>query len=410
MIDSVFDVVLGANVGVSFLALAALGTVVASRLARLCDDACSCDRRYLNQAQIDEFLSRGVLVIPGALSPEQLQEAREGFHRCLQGHQVGSRICLSYVPQSHCIALQIAVDDLSTTAGNLAALSSTHGAGGILDIFYADWKLKLNENEKFVGIMQELWAYSYCSDLPYFQHGFEIFNPRRALMYIDRVCFRLPESICALLGGKKKNKIQRSLTPHLDCCPQDVTKFTSGGSVPDSLHKWRPIQAFVALTDTVERDEGGLEVCPGLHKRFTRWSNFRLASIKRFNEPPPCVGSFTPIRPIEDRDIIRQFEHVPCRAGDLVVWDYRLPHSNARKNNKNTAREVVYLGFLPDIELNRAYAKQQLIDYRHGKNPSDQWVNSDSPPAEDHGDTHLYKFSNLGRKMMTIENWNYEHL
>lgn len=227
-------------------------------------------------------------------------------------------------------------------------------------------------------------------------------------MYIDRVCFRLPESICALLGGKKKRKkIQRSLTPHLDCCPQDITKFTHGENMPGSLHKWRPIQAFVALTDTVQRDEGGLEVCPGLHKRFTRWSNFRLPSINRFLEPPPCVGSFTPIRPIEDRDIIRQFEHVPCRAGDLVLWDYRLPHSNARYNNKETAREVVYLGFLPDVDLNRAYAKQQLYDYRRGKNPSDQWVHSDSAAdeQEERDDDLLYKFSSLGRRMMTLESW-----
>jgi hypothetical protein len=32
------------------------------------------------------------------------------------------------------------------------------------------------------------------------------------------------------------------------------------------------------------------------------------------------VGDFTPIRPVEDRDILDRFQHVPCKAGDLVCW------------------------------------------------------------------------------------------
>ena len=35
---------------------------------------------------------------------------------------------------------------------------------------------------------------------------------------------------------------------------------------------------------------------------------------------PPCVGDFTPIRPVEDRDILERFQHVPCKAGDMVCW------------------------------------------------------------------------------------------
>ena len=35
--------------------------------------------------------------------------------------------------------------------------------------------------------------------------------------------------------------------------------------------KWRPIQAFVALTDTIHPDEGGFEAAPCLHAFFDEW-------------------------------------------------------------------------------------------------------------------------------------------
>jgi hypothetical protein len=297
------------------------------------------------------------------------------------------------------------VNNLKKTAANISALSSTNGAGGILDIFYADWKLKVNENKKIVGIIQELWENSYCSpEVSYFWHCFGKICCRKTLMYIDRVCFRLPDALITTAGQSKKHKIQRSLTPHLDCCPHEITKSIDSGISPPSMHKWRPIQCFVALTDTVNANEGGFEACPGLHKRFSRWSNFRLPSLNRPTDPPPCVGSFTPIRPAEDRDVLRLMEHIPCRAGDLVCWDYRIPHSNARFNKKDEAREVLYLGFLPYVELNKCYAERQLSDYLRGKNPSDQWVHN----KEDDDNTtqkNLYNFSSLGRKMMTMETW-----
>lgn len=295
------------------------------------------------------------------------------------------------------------MSDLSSTAPMIGGLSSTSGAGGILDIFYGEWKLKLNENIKIINAIADLWRVTYCSSSPFFEHCFGRFDPNRPLMYIDRVCFRLPDEHLPS-GPKKRNKLQRSLTPHLDCCPHEVAQSFRTGACPISMRKWRPIQAFVALTDTVDADEGGFEACPGLHKRFSRWSDFRLPSVNKPNEPAPCVGSFTPIRPNEDRDIIALFEHIPCRAGDLVCWDFRIPHSNARHNKKHEAREVVYLGFLPHVPLNAAYAERQLIDYRDGRNPSDQWVHN----KEGGRDKHLtvYNFSDIGRRMMSIIPWD----
>jgi hypothetical protein len=125
-----------------------------------------------------------------------------------------------------------------------------------------------------------------------------------------------------------------------------------------------------------------------------------MAAVATVAAEPPCVGHFTPIRPKEDKDILDRFEHIPCRAGDLVLWDYRIPHANSYRNDTQTAREVVYVGFLPDVPINRAYARIQLERMRAGKVPDDQW--------HEHGDRQecSYSFSELGRKLMGIDPWD----
>jgi ectoine hydroxylase-related dioxygenase (phytanoyl-CoA dioxygenase family) len=114
---------------------------------------------------------------------------------------------------------------------------------------------------------------------------------------------------------------------------------------------------------------------------------------------PPCVGQFTPIRMIEDKEIIKRFEHIPCQAGDMVFWDYRIPHSNSYKNTAST-REAVYIGLLPNIELNRSYVKEQLDMFQQGIVPTDQW----------HSHSKIQKcgfaFSSLGKKLMGIDKWS----
>jgi hypothetical protein len=87
-------------------------------------------------------------------------------------------------------------------------------------------------------------------------------------------------------------------------------------------------------------------------------------------------------------------------AGDLVCWDFRIPHANSRRNISNHAREVVYIGLLPNIPMNKRYAEYQLERYRNGLVPIDQW--------HEHvkRQNNQYEFSNLGRKLMCIDPWD----
>lgn len=332
------------------------------------------DLKYLNPSQVHHFQEYGVLIIENVLSIEEIEHTRKNFHHCLMKYGFNT-------------------NNPNETAINLQKISSTNGAGGILDIFYEDFKLKLNEHEKIVDIIQDLWANTYAVNHPFFENPIdESFDPRKGYMYIDRLCYRLPEAISDRSNSKKKS-IQRSLTPHLDCCPTDMKSLNSNKEFP----KWKPIQCFVSLTDSLNPNEGGFECVLGHHKNFAEWTSNRKPNAN--GDPPPCIGDFTPIRPIEDKELISKFQHIPVSAGSLVCWDVRIPHSNAKQNNSVLAREVIYIGLLPAIERNRKYALQQLRNFEKGIVPSDQW--------HDHKSLQLckYEFSVLGRKLMCISDW-----
>lgn len=265
------------------------------------------------------------------------------------------------------------------------------------------------------------------------------------------------------------------------------------------MRKWRPIQALVSLTDEqVEPQKGGFEAAKGFHLEFDTWAKERAptqqplpssgnkgstsknckkggasegnlkgkkncsssgasksessgsSSSSISSTPgsgdqstgglsqaasPPCVGEYTPIRPREDAAVLKRVEHVACRAGDLILWDNRIPHANSLHHLGLAAREAVFLGFLPAVPLNQSYASTQLEAFRAGVPPSDQWIEPTArglPPPEtqprndeaghessssriigsansqevENPIAGVYEFSPLGRKLMAIDAWD----
>jgi hypothetical protein len=169
-------------------------------------------------------------------------------------------------------------------------------------------------------------------------------------------------------GAGKKKLLQRSLAPHLDCCPTDLYGFATrdnegvGGDGPDALlPRWRPIQATISLTDTLSPNEGGFEAVLGFHREFEDYFNggttpspstsagsgggvssesnsdsVESTSPKIMKSdvhplsPTLCVGQFTALRSKEDSAVVERYTHVPAKAGSAVFWDWRIPHANSR--------------------------------------------------------------------------------
>ena len=390
----------------------------------------------LTKEQIETYRRDGILVIDEILTPIQLQAAQEGLHKTLLHHQVDT-------------------NNLPATAHHLQKLSSTNGSGGVLDLFYPRFKLDIGCNERLFRATAQLWEAAYCHngeseeemisrDKHYMYHPFGAFDCDRGFMYVDRLGYRCPTKLAEEVGAKiqasqqsllvldeknhpqktKKSKrknaaIQRSLTPHLDCCPD--TYYSSDKS------KWRPIQCFVSLTDNMEPNTGGFEAAPGFHHKFHQWTKERPPSTltkrdektgakSQVEVSAPCIGEYTHIRPKEDGQVMKSVQHIPVRAGSAVFWDNRICHANAYTNESDVARAVVYCSFLPDVPVNRVYAEKQLEDYTKRKFPRDQWINiaddddddddsNNNMEEECHDGEYEYNFSDLGRKLMKIEDW-----
>lgn len=351
------------------------------------------------------FFPLGVLVVPNVLSREEVTEALNGLHKTLSDYGVD-------------------VHNLDETGRQLQQLSSTGGSGGVLDIFYAKWKTKISTHSKLFQITSQLWKAAYCykgetkqqlspHQEEYKWHPYGAFDPSQGYAYMDRVGFRIPTQLATRLGtASKKNKIipiQRSLTPHLDCCPEDP--------FPQNT-KWRPIQCFVSMTDNMEPNTGGFEAASGFHREFAAWASDRPPTIatrkggKTVAIPAPCVGEYTHIRPHEDADILQRVQHIPVTSGSAVFWDNRIPHANAYRHEGPDPRVVVYASFLPTIEINRQYARQQLDRMRQGQQPPSSgglWIQPETAlgSAEQTGTFILneHVLTELQRQLLAIDDW-----
>ena len=345
--------------------------------------------RWLTKDEIDTFRQDGVLVVSDLLSVTELSQARQGLSDTLQNHH------------------GIEPNRLAETGHRLADLSSTNGSGGVLDLFYDEWKMtNIACHPTLLAWTQQLWKELYAVYLldstdknddstmeDWQRHQYGPFDPSKAYVYIDRIGYRLPTQLALELGkkqqqppeqqqsnNKKKSKqrpLQRGLTPHLDCCPDTFD------DPPETKSKWRPIQCFVALTDALHPNHGGLEAAKGFHRHFRQWQRPPTVT-KRATFPAPCIGEYTHIRPTEDAHVMEQVQHVPVPAGSVVMWDTRIPHANAYRHDGETPRAVVYTSFLPaDIAINQQYAQEQLRKWQRGILPTDQWVNSSSTTKQE---------------------------
>ncbi|TMW67954.1 hypothetical protein Poli38472_007626 [Pythium oligandrum] len=336
-------------------------------------------QRLLTDEQINEFLEKGVLVVPNVLTPEEVAEARQGLHNELAKYGVDH-------------------EDLENTGHNLKKLSSTGGAGGILDLFYPSWRLKVAENERVFTAMTDLWSATYACNHPDFEHPFGEFNGKHGYMYINRVCYRVPDKISQMHGAKKSRPMQRSLTPHVDCCPTSL--FESGKEIP----RWRPIQCITVLTSNNEPNTGGFECVPGFHKEFKDYFAEKDRSNDTADRPPVCLGDFSPLRMQEDRDVISRYQHINCEAGSVIFFDWRLPHANSYKHTGSIPREVIYTGFLPRVPMNEQYAEEQLRRYRGRLLPADHWQKAlgDQEVEEQYSAHH---FSAVGARLIGLYPW-----
>lgn len=166
--------------------------------------------RFLTKDQIASFVANGVLVVPGVLSDDALANAKCGMAATL-------------------LAQGVDLGNLEATVHGLGALSSTGGAGGVLDVFYPSWKLRATlDSPNYHHAMTDLYQATYAragAERDLWSHPYGDLDGSRAFAHVDRIGCRVPDAV-SQRGPRKRDAVQRSLTPHLDCCP---TSLHGGG-------------------------------------------------------------------------------------------------------------------------------------------------------------------------------------
>ena len=235
-------------------------------------DASITPRRILTEAQIAAFIRDGYVVVPGVLSKERLAAARRGLAATLQRHGVS-------------------MEDAATHEG-LRRLSTTRGAGGVLDLFYDRWKLDLtlatpayadatatssrcdaascNVSRRVVGLAPSPRRHAPSRTQTKLSRAGDLRDERGPLGPPLR-----PRRRRGALGPRRRVGVPRArrggqeagapaIADDLDCCPD---RPHAGGS--KRFPRWSTIQCFLALDDALEADQGEPEMrCGGFHRRF----------------------------------------------------------------------------------------------------------------------------------------------
>lgn len=178
----------------------------------------------------------------------------------------------------------------------------------------------------------------------------------------------------------------------LDSC-RFTPPWRPGHAEPSALH-WdhdphdrstRYIQGVLALTDTAA-DQGGFRCLPALHRAPETWPDAPVRDAD---------GDDDWLADADGRAVV----HVPAAAGDLIVWDSRLPHGNS-KNRSARPRIAFYVAMSPTRDARLAepaiesWRSGRCVPWwgtRPGYDRVEPW-----PPA---------RLTPLGRRLLGLDPW-----
>lgn len=381
------------------------------------------------EIDVGHFLEHGYVSVP-FLSPTEIEELRTTILKIVE-HRT------QHFPVYHPPYTLEYLHNLHRSISS--KLSSTGGAGGVMDIHYDLALDRIRTDPRIFSIVKHIWSQSYGCSAPGFElppNVFSSYDFTRGYCTIDRICLRCPDSISNYSGRKKR--ATKCLTPHLDCCPESIHSGLlppfppppppSSSNLPSAkpCRMWRPVQCFLLLSSNLLPSTGGIELAPGYHKTFfdvDDWTSSRCGDGEQ-----SCFGPFTAVR---NRSVTKDIRHIPVSAGSLFFWDEKIPHATALAHLGSEGRVAIYLGFLPHGPCNSLYKEWErglwergLIWVGGGQN----WINGkevgggEDESEEDKelrasgfirekqrvekGQEGVQPFDAVGRKLMGIEEWD----
>ena len=146
------------------------------------------------------------------------------------------------------------------------------------------------------------------------------------------------------------------------------------------------VQGVLYLADTSE-DQGGFQCVPGMHLGIEEWAKTQPAD--RNPRVPDLTG--------------RTVKAIPGKAGDLLIWDSRLPHGNGH-NRSDGIRFAQYISMRPAREDDEEYREYRIDCWRRRLPPRGDPFPGDPRETEQRlGKTA--ELTPLGRKLLGLDRW-----
>jgi len=146
------------------------------------------------------------------------------------------------------------------------------------------------------------------------------------------------------------------------------------------------VQGVLALSDT-DDDTGGFQCVSGLYRNFDTWVQSQPADRDPFK---PDISGF-------------EISKVNMNAGDLLIFNSLLPHG-IRSNHSNRPRIAQYISMMPAEEENNELRNWRIKSWRDRIAPEGYAFPGDPRKWEQkHAETA--KLSDLGRKLLGLDNW-----
>lgn len=159
--------------------------------------------------------------------------------------------------------------------------------------------------------------------------------------------------------------------------------------LPEPGSAW--VQGVVALTDTAE-DQGGFQCVPTVYRRFAELAA-SLTDEERAMRRPDVQGRGLKVEPI------------PCRAGDLIIWDVHLLHgSGLNRSNRPRLAQYITMNLLGAWGGSEDDRRRRIEAWQNRTSPGGPSFPGD-PRRVEQERYRTAELTPLGRCLLDLDEW-----
>lgn len=158
----------------------------------------------------------------------------------------------------------------------------------------------------------------------------------------------------------------------------------------DPETKPRNVQGVLALADQTDENMGGFQCIPWLYQNYNTWKMTQPEDRDRFR---PSIDG------LEDKIV-----KVKMEAGDLLIFDSRLPHGIRPNKSKNKVRIAQYISMMPAVPENEDLRTWRISSWRNRIAPEGYAFPGD-PRNWEQTKYSTAKLTSLGEKLLGLSDW-----